>query len=69
MALYLEHLLNRYNLTNETIFTQNVLLLDEDSCQASKPIVRSQAVAIANGTFVCDSIKLQIDASTDSKKK
>jgi len=43
--------------------------LDEDSCQASKPIVRSQAVAIANGTFVCDSIKFQIDASIDSKKK
>ncbi|XP_011697103.1 PREDICTED: multidrug resistance-associated protein 5-like isoform X5 [Wasmannia auropunctata] len=48
---------------------QSVLLLDEGSCQASKPIVRSQAVAIANGTFVCDSIKLQTDASTDSKKK
>ncbi|XP_011697102.1 PREDICTED: multidrug resistance-associated protein 5-like isoform X4 [Wasmannia auropunctata] len=48
---------------------KSVLLLDEGSCQASKPIVRSQAVAIANGTFVCDSIKLQTDASTDSKKK
>lgn len=48
---------------------KSVLLLDEDSCQASKPIVRSQAVAIANGTFVCDSIKHQTDASIDSKKK
>ncbi|XP_071553650.1 ATP-binding cassette sub-family C member 5-like isoform X4 [Temnothorax nylanderi] len=48
---------------------QGVLLLDEGSCRASKPIVRSQAVAIANGTFVCDSIRLQTDASTDSKKK
>ncbi|EGI66812.1 Sodium leak channel non-selective protein [Acromyrmex echinatior] len=46
-----------------------VLLLDESSCQASKPIVRSQAVAIANGTFVCDSMTLQTDASIDSKKK
>lgn len=57
------------NLINEMIFTQSVLLLTEDSCQASKPIVRSQAVAIANGTFVCDSMKLQTDALTDSKKK
>ncbi|XP_072749401.1 ATP-binding cassette sub-family C member 5-like isoform X4 [Anoplolepis gracilipes] len=48
---------------------QSVLLLDEGSCQASKPIVRSQAVAIANGTFVCDSMKLQTDASINSKKK
>ncbi|GAB1862709.1 Sodium leak channel non-selective protein [Camponotus japonicus] len=48
---------------------KNVLLLDEGSCQMSKPIVRSQAVAIANGTFVCDSMKLQTDAATDSKKK
>ncbi|XP_011878652.1 PREDICTED: multidrug resistance-associated protein 5-like isoform X1 [Vollenhovia emeryi] len=48
---------------------KSILLLDEDSCQASKPIVRSQAVAIANGTFVCDSIKLQTDASFDNKKK
>lgn len=57
------------NLINEMIFTQGVLLLDENRCQASKPIVRSQAVAIANGTFVCDSMKLQTDASIDSKKK
>ncbi|CAL1686668.1 unnamed protein product [Lasius platythorax] len=49
--------------------SQSVLLLDENCCHASKPIVRSQAVAIANGTFVCDSIKLQTDASFDSKKK
>ncbi|KAG5348318.1 MRP5 protein, partial [Acromyrmex charruanus] len=48
---------------------KSVLLLDESSCQASKPIVRSQAVAIANGTFVCDSMTLQTDASIDSKKK
>ncbi|XP_072749399.1 ATP-binding cassette sub-family C member 5-like isoform X2 [Anoplolepis gracilipes] len=48
---------------------KSVLLLDEGSCQASKPIVRSQAVAIANGTFVCDSMKLQTDASINSKKK
>ncbi|KYM96485.1 Sodium leak channel non-selective protein [Cyphomyrmex costatus] len=48
---------------------KSVLLLDESNCQASKPIVRSQAVAIANGTFVCDSMKLQTDASIDSKKK
>ncbi|XP_070166360.1 ATP-binding cassette sub-family C member 5-like isoform X2 [Polyergus mexicanus] len=48
---------------------KNVLLIDEGSCQASKPIVRSQAVAIANGTFVCDSMKLQTDASVDNKKK
>ncbi|CAL1686665.1 unnamed protein product [Lasius platythorax] len=48
---------------------KSVLLLDENCCHASKPIVRSQAVAIANGTFVCDSIKLQTDASFDSKKK
>ncbi|EFN65909.1 Sodium leak channel non-selective protein [Camponotus floridanus] len=48
---------------------KNILLLDEGSCQMSKPIVRSQAVAIANGTFVCDSMKLQTDASTDNKKK
>ncbi|KYM83609.1 Sodium leak channel non-selective protein [Atta colombica] len=48
---------------------KSVLLLDESSCQASKPIVRSQAVAIANGTFVCDSMTLQTDALIDSKKK
>ncbi|XP_028048118.1 multidrug resistance-associated protein 5 isoform X5 [Monomorium pharaonis] len=48
---------------------QSVLLLNEDNCQASKPIVRSQAVAIANGTFVCDSMKLQTDASINTKKK
>lgn len=46
-----------------------MLLLDEGSCQMSKPIVRSQAVAIANGTFVCDSMNLQMDASINSKKK
>lgn len=56
-------------LTKNNTFAQNVLLLDEGSCQMSKPIVRSQAVAIANGTFVCESMKLQTDASTDSKKK
>ncbi|XP_012526577.1 multidrug resistance-associated protein 5 isoform X4 [Monomorium pharaonis] len=48
---------------------KSVLLLNEDNCQASKPIVRSQAVAIANGTFVCDSMKLQTDASINTKKK
>ncbi|KAL6256406.1 hypothetical protein P5V15_012519 [Pogonomyrmex californicus] len=48
---------------------KNILLLDEDSCQASKPIVRSEAVAIANGTFVCDSMRLQMDASINIKKK
>ncbi|XP_025154543.1 multidrug resistance-associated protein 5 isoform X3 [Harpegnathos saltator] len=50
---------------------KSVLLLDEGNCQASKPIVRSQAVAIANGTFVCDRVKLQMDKSVDhdSKKK
>ncbi|XP_014480641.1 PREDICTED: multidrug resistance-associated protein 5-like isoform X2 [Dinoponera quadriceps] len=39
---------------------KSVLLLEEGNCQASKPIVRSQAVAIANGSFVCDSVKLQM---------
>ncbi|XP_032668813.1 sodium leak channel non-selective protein-like [Odontomachus brunneus] len=48
---------------------KSVLLLDEGNCQASKPIVRSQAVAIANGTFVCDSVKLQTDKPISSKKK
>ncbi|XP_067211383.1 ATP-binding cassette sub-family C member 5 isoform X3 [Linepithema humile] len=48
---------------------KSVLLLDECNNQVSKPIVRSQAVAIANGTFVCDSVKLQTDASTNDKKK
>lgn len=48
---------------------QSVLLLPESSCHASKPIVRSQAVAIANGTFVYDNIKLQTDASVNYNNK
>ncbi|XP_020289981.1 multidrug resistance-associated protein 5-like isoform X2 [Pseudomyrmex gracilis] len=48
---------------------KDVLLLEECNYPASKPIVRSQAVAIANGTFVCDSMKLQTDASVSNKKK
>lgn len=63
------NLSNRITSLTKRYFIQSVLLLDENCCHASKPIVRSQAVAIANGTFVCDSIKLQTDASFDSKKK
>ncbi|XP_070510894.1 ATP-binding cassette sub-family C member 5-like isoform X3 [Cardiocondyla obscurior] len=48
---------------------KSVLLLDEINYQASKPIVRSQAIAIGNGTFVCDSIKRQTDTLTGNKKK
>ncbi|XP_033230959.1 multidrug resistance-associated protein 5-like isoform X3 [Belonocnema kinseyi] len=34
---------------------KSVLLLEETNCHISKPIVRSQALAILNGKFVCDS--------------
>ncbi|XP_076278986.1 ATP-binding cassette sub-family C member 5-like isoform X3 [Lasioglossum baleicum] len=42
---------------------QNVLLLEESTCHASKPIVKSQAVVIANGTFVHENSTLHANDS------
>ncbi|KZC10716.1 Multidrug resistance-associated protein 5, partial [Dufourea novaeangliae] len=50
---------------------KNVLVLEEHTCHVSKPIVKSQAVAIANGTFVYENSSLHTDKSksTDSRRK
>ncbi|XP_076642872.1 ATP-binding cassette sub-family C member 5-like isoform X3 [Halictus rubicundus] len=42
---------------------QNVLLLEESTCHASKPIVKSQAVVIANGTFIHENSTLHANDS------
>lgn len=48
---------------------QNVLLLEEHTCRVSKPIVKSQAVAIANGTFVYENSTLHDKNSKNIKQK
>ncbi|XP_012144503.1 ATP-binding cassette sub-family C member 5 isoform X3 [Megachile rotundata] len=48
---------------------QNVLLLEEHTCQISKPIVKSQAVAVANGTFVYKNSTLNTNKSKSNKDK
>ncbi|XP_076642871.1 ATP-binding cassette sub-family C member 5-like isoform X2 [Halictus rubicundus] len=42
---------------------KNVLLLEESTCHASKPIVKSQAVVIANGTFIHENSTLHANDS------
>ncbi|CAK9831718.1 ATP-binding cassette sub-family C member 5 [Anthophora retusa] len=48
---------------------QNVLLLKEHTCHISKPIVKSEAVAIANGTFVYENCTLYSKKPKNGKKK
>ncbi|XP_076687192.1 ATP-binding cassette sub-family C member 5-like isoform X2 [Andrena cerasifolii] len=51
---------------------QNILLLEEYTCHISKPIVKSQALGIANGTFVYESSTPRAKKSknpSDEKKK
>ncbi|CAL7952042.1 unnamed protein product [Xylocopa violacea] len=48
---------------------QTVLLLEEHTCHVSKPIVRSQAVAIANGIFVYENSTLHANEPTNAKEK
>ncbi|KAK2586704.1 hypothetical protein KPH14_011742 [Odynerus spinipes] len=48
---------------------KKILILDEGSTCISKPIVRSQSIAIANGTFVFDNSEKQSDVFKKSKSK
>ncbi|XP_076753800.1 ATP-binding cassette sub-family C member 5-like isoform X3 [Xylocopa sonorina] len=48
---------------------QTVLLLEEHTCHVSKPIVRSQAVAIANGIFVYENSTFHANQLTSAKEK
>ncbi|KAK9296625.1 hypothetical protein QLX08_009452 [Tetragonisca angustula] len=48
---------------------KNVLLLEEHTCHISKPIVKSQAVAIANGTFVYENSTLHARKLTNTKER
>ncbi|XP_050485106.1 ATP-binding cassette sub-family C member 5-like isoform X2 [Bombus huntii] len=47
----------------------DVLLLEEQICHISKPIVKSQAVAIANGTFVYENSNLHTKKLKNVKEK
>ncbi|XP_043520961.1 multidrug resistance-associated protein 5-like isoform X6 [Frieseomelitta varia] len=62
---FLAHLSSGSNLTA----AQNVLLLEEHTCHISKPIVKSQAVAIANGTFVYENSTLHARKLTNTKER
>ncbi|XP_076753799.1 ATP-binding cassette sub-family C member 5-like isoform X2 [Xylocopa sonorina] len=48
---------------------KTVLLLEEHTCHVSKPIVRSQAVAIANGIFVYENSTFHANQLTSAKEK
>ncbi|XP_076234372.1 ATP-binding cassette sub-family C member 5-like [Calliopsis andreniformis] len=48
---------------------QNVLLLEEHTVHISKPIVKSQAIGIANGTFVYENSTLQSNKSKRTNDK
>ncbi|XP_043596465.1 multidrug resistance-associated protein 5-like isoform X4 [Bombus pyrosoma] len=62
---FLAHLSTGSNLTA----AQDVLLLEEQICHISKPIVKSQAVAIANGTFVYENSNLHTKLKNVKEKK
>lgn len=53
------------------IFVQNVMTLEESTCHISKPIVKSQAVTITDGTFVCENVNLHTarTKNVDNAKK
>ncbi|KAF3429704.1 hypothetical protein E2986_05904 [Frieseomelitta varia] len=53
----------------EQDIADNVLLLEEHTCHISKPIVKSQAVAIANGTFVYENSTLHARKLTNTKER
>lgn len=48
---------------------KNILLLEEYTCHISKPIVKSQAIAIANGTFVYENSTLYAKKLKNIRKK
>lgn len=48
---------------------QNILLLEEYTCHISKPIVKSQVIAIANGTFVYENSTLYAKKLKNIRKK
>lgn len=50
---------------------KNMMLLEENTCHVSMPIVKSQAVAIVNGTFVCENNTLNatIPVNVDKTRK
>lgn len=54
---------------NLIIITQSVLLLDDTGCPVSKPILKYQAVAIARGTFACNTFDNRIKESPEGKGK
>ncbi|XP_043795027.1 multidrug resistance-associated protein 5-like isoform X5 [Apis laboriosa] len=65
IVTFLAHLSSGSNL----IASQNILLLEEYTCHISKPIVKSQAVAIANGTFVYENSTLCAKKLKNIRKK
>ncbi|XP_053972249.1 ATP-binding cassette sub-family C member 5-like isoform X1 [Hylaeus volcanicus] len=48
---------------------QSVLLLEEFTCYLSKPIVKSQAIAITNGTFVYENLTICANESKNIENK
>ncbi|XP_061939322.1 ATP-binding cassette sub-family C member 5 isoform X6 [Apis cerana] len=65
IVTFLAHLSSGSSLTA----SQNILLLEEYTCHISKPIVKSQAVAIANGTFVYENSTLYAKKLKNIRKK
>ncbi|XP_012276632.1 multidrug resistance-associated protein 5 isoform X2 [Orussus abietinus] len=59
---------NVYEATVSIDRLKSILLLKSESCPISRPIVTSQALAIVNGTFVCDRYTGQEKNPTSTSK-
>lgn len=62
---FLAHVSGGYNLTA----AQKIMLLEKDSVNISRPIMKSQSIAIANATFIIDNSKKHTDVLKKSKSK